>query len=106
MSPREPSIGEVSVGPLSVIALPPMAEISLTTASILFERRAPRTTLAPCCARSFAVLSPMPLLAPVMITTLSVIFDIFVFSLFRICFTEGRAPLNVRSRDFRNLFDQ
>src|SRR5689334_12956628 len=58
------------------MALPPAAEISFTTASILSERRAPRTTLAPCCARSFAVLSPMPLLAPVMTTTLSVIFDI------------------------------
>ena len=54
------------------MALPPAAEISLTTASILFERRAPSTTLAPCFARSFAVLSPMPLLAPVIRSVLIV----------------------------------
>src|SRR6202035_661097 len=90
------------------MALPPVAEISLTTASIRFERRAPSTTLAPCCARSFAVLSPMPLLAPVISTTLSVIFDIaFSFSPYlRICFTAGCDPLNDGPPDFRNLLDQ
>src|SRR4029077_13976355 len=54
-------------------------EISSTTASIRFLRRAPSTTFAPCRARSFAVLSPMPLLAPVITTTLSVIFDVSIF---------------------------
>src|SRR5258708_5569621 len=62
----------------SPMALPPLAEISRTTASIRSERRAPSTTFAPCPARSFAVLSPMPLLAPVITTTLSVMFDVFI----------------------------
>src|SRR5712671_6304049 len=91
------------------MALPPVAEISLTTASIRFERRAPSTTFAPRSARSFAVLSPMPLLAPVITTTLSVIFDVFIlfFSLFKnLLFTAGCTPLNDGPRDSRNLLDQ
>ena len=73
------------------MALPPVAEISWTTASIRFERRAPSTTVAPRSARSLAVLSPMPLLAPVMTTTLSVIFDmsILCFSLFKTVLVYG-----------------
>ena len=66
-------------------------------------------TFAPCPARSFAVLSPMPLLATVITTTLSVIFDISIlfFSLFKnLLFTAGCAPLNDGPRDFRNLLDQ
>ena len=43
-------------------ALPPVAEISFTTESILSVRRAPGTTFAPRDARSFAVLSPKPFL--------------------------------------------
>src|SRR5207245_1014398 len=58
----------------------------LTTASIPFLRRAPMTTFAPCRARSLAMLSPMPLLAPVITTTLSAMFDVPIFysSLLRI----------------------
>src|SRR5258705_7429574 len=50
----------------------------------------------------------MPLLAPVITTTLSMIFDMSVlfFSLFKnLLFTAG-APLNDGLRDFRNPLDQ
>jgi hypothetical protein len=55
------------------------------------------------------VLSPMPLLAPVITTTLLVIFEIFIlfFSLLKnLLFTVGCAPLNDGSRDFGNFLDQ
>src|SRR5260370_29132192 len=45
--------------------------MSLTSASMRFVRLAPSTTFAPLPARRRAVLSPMPLLAPVITTTLS-----------------------------------
>src|SRR5258705_1943514 len=50
----------------------------------------------------------MPLLAPVITTTLSVIFDISIrFSLFKnLLFTHSCTPLNDRPCDFGNLFDQ
>src|SRR5580693_2911895 len=69
---------------------------------IRFERRAPSTTFAPRSARSFAVLSPMPLLAPVITTTLLLIFDVSILfvSLFKnLLFTSDRAPLNDGLRD-------
>jgi hypothetical protein len=74
--------------------------------------RTPRSkyNFAPCSARSFAVLSPIPLLAPVITTTLPVIFDISIlFSLFKfknLLFPPSCTPLNDRPCDFRNLFDQ
>src|SRR5579864_6889957 len=91
-------------------ALPPAAEISFTTASIRFFRRAPRTTFAPCCARSFAVLSPSPLLAPVMTTTLFAIPDVpmVLFSLLRIRMFPpvACAPLNDGPGDLGNFLHQ
>jgi hypothetical protein len=55
------------------------------------------------------VLSPMPLLAPVITTTLPVIFDISILFplLFQnLLFTAGCAPLNDGSRYFGYLLDQ
>jgi hypothetical protein len=45
------------------------------SASRRSDRRAPRTTFAPRAASKSAVASPMPLLAPVITTTLSLIPD-------------------------------
>jgi hypothetical protein len=50
--------------------LPPAASISATSRSSRSVRRAPRTTVAPSEARWRAADSPIPLLAPVMATTL------------------------------------
>jgi hypothetical protein len=51
----------------------------------------------------------MPLLAPVMTTTLSAIFDISILILLifkNLLLTAGGAPLNGGPCDFRNLIDQ
>src|SRR5262249_56762798 len=67
-------------------ALPPLAVISVTRASIRSFRLAPSATFAPFAARRRAELLPTPLLAPVITTTLSAIFGIptLSFSLLRI----------------------
>src|SRR6185312_14051337 len=54
-------------------ALPPALRISPARRSRRSLRLAPRETEAPSAAKSFAVASPMPLLAPVMTTTLPAI---------------------------------
>ncbi len=52
------------------VAVPPRAVMRSTTAFSRSSRRAPRTSRAPRSARWAAVASPMPLLAPVIATTL------------------------------------
>jgi hypothetical protein len=54
------------------------------------------------------VLSPMPLLAPVITTTLSVIFDISIplFLFKNLLVAAACAPLNDRLRDFRSFLNQ
>src|SRR6202035_1468383 len=54
--------------------------MSSTSASMRSVRLAPSTTFAPLPARRRAVLSPMPLLAPVITTTLSAIFGVLILS--------------------------
>src|SRR5215469_4636221 len=82
-------------------AVPPLAVISLTSASIRSFRLAPSTTLAPFRARRRAVHSPIPLLAPVITTTLSTIFEVPILSFsrlrIRIFLTASCPPQNDRS---------
>src|ERR1035438_2920794 len=73
-------------------AFPPLASMALTIASRRSLRRALRTTVAPSFARWQAVLSPSPLLAPVMTTTLPSMFLLIVISLLG----RGTAPRNVK----------
>src|SRR4051794_15207122 len=74
--------------------------MSFTSASIRSLRRAPSTTRAPFCASSFAVLAPMPLLAPVMTTTFSATPDIPIVGL--LAEAQGKrsvSPVRVVRRD-------
>src|SRR6266446_1273873 len=57
-------------------AAPPAFSSSAASVLSLSSRRAPSTTLAPCAARWRAVASPIPLLAPVIATTLPISSDI------------------------------
>jgi hypothetical protein len=58
------------------IACPPSFPISSAICFSLFSRRAPRMTLASLLASNFAVASPMPDDAPVIITTLFLIVSV------------------------------
>ncbi len=55
------------------MASPPLFEIASANSCNLSSRRAPNTTFAPYDANNFAVASPIPEEAPVIIITLSLI---------------------------------
>src|SRR6266705_9157 len=63
---------------LKPMALPPFAVMSLTRASIRSFLLAPSATFAPLAARRRAVLSPRPLLAPVITTTFPSMFTAII----------------------------
>ncbi|AUS24727.1 hypothetical protein C1A50_0536 [Paenibacillus polymyxa] len=64
---------------LAYTTSPPASTMRAARASRRSGRRAPSTTFAPCSASKSVVASPIPLLAPVITTTLSLIPDKVVF---------------------------